>query len=194
MRSSIGSGMRRSRNMMAAVVLGATMSTIAAPATGMAATAVNDLSRYCTACWRNAHLPVDSWADCTQDVFIRLLERVPKGSWHQALQADGEERREFIRAIDAVKKRAQRARRYVAWDAIDEAAAASPSQEKADRREIVDRAVLNLTERQQSIVADTMRGFSVPDIAARLKMTPERVSDEKYKAIRKLQSAVRDEA
>lgn len=194
MRSSTGSGVRRSRNMVAAVVLGTAMSTIAAPSTGVAATAVNDLSRYCTACWRNAHLPVDSWADCTQDVLIRMLERVPESSWPRALQAEGDERREFIRAIDAVKKRAQRARRYVAWDSIDEAAAAVQSQDHSDRREAVDRAVLNLTDRQQSIIGDTMRGFTVPEIAARLSMAPERVSDEKYKAIRKLQSAVRSEA
>ena len=192
MRSSIGSRLRRSRNMVAAVVLGTAMSTIAAPSAGAAT--VNDLSRYCTACWRNAQLPVDSWADCTQDVFVRLLERVPETAWSRALQADGDERREFIRAIDAVKKRAQRARRYVAWDAIDEPVSDNPQQEKSDRRDALDRAALNLTERQQSIIADTMRGFSVPDIASRLSMTTERVSDEKYKAIRKLQSAVRAEA
>lgn len=188
MRSSTVSGIRRSRGMVAAVMLGTAMSAFGAPATG----AVTDLSRYCTACWRNAHLPVDCWSDCTQDVFVRLLERVPEADWPRALQSDGDERRELVRAIDTVRKRVQRARRFVSGDGIESAAAPTP--ESSDRRETVERAALNLSQRQQSIIADTMLGYSVPEIAVRLGMTAERVSDEKYKAIRKLQSAVRTEA
>src|SRR6476469_6920891 len=57
--------------------------------------AVNDVGRYCTSCWRNARLPVDAWGDCTQEVFRRLLERVPASRWDLTLRADGDERREF---------------------------------------------------------------------------------------------------
>src|SRR6516225_11953537 len=81
----------------------------AAPAT---ARAVTDLSRYCTTCWRNARLPADCWTDCTQEVFVRLLERVPQGSWDLVLKTEGDERREFVRAIDTVKKRVQRGRTW----------------------------------------------------------------------------------
>ena len=38
----------------------------------------------------------------------RLLQRVGADAWETALKGDGEERREFLRAIDAVKKRTQR--------------------------------------------------------------------------------------
>ena len=71
--------------------------------------AVNDMGRYCTTCWRNARLPIDYWGDCTQEVFSRLLERVPTHAWTRVLQDEGEEHREFPAAIDAVKKRTQRA-------------------------------------------------------------------------------------
>src|SRR5437879_4821786 len=64
--------------------------------------AVADISRYCTTCWRNAHLHPDCWTDCTQEVFSRLLERVNPDAWPQLLKAEGDERREFLRAIDAV--------------------------------------------------------------------------------------------
>src|SRR5438876_416862 len=74
--------------------------------------AVADMGRYCTACWRNARLPVDSWGDCTQEVFSRMLERVPTDAWGRVLRDEGDERREFLRAIDAVKKRTQRARKW----------------------------------------------------------------------------------
>src|SRR5262245_10920556 len=96
---------------MLAVVLGTALSALGANPLP-ASEAVQDLGRYCTTCWRNARLSADSWGDCTQEVFCRMLQRVPTSRWDLALQSDGEERREFLRAIDAVKKRVQRARRF----------------------------------------------------------------------------------
>ena len=43
--------------------------------------AINDISKYCQTCWRNARLPADRWQDCTQEVFTRLLERVEPTRW-----------------------------------------------------------------------------------------------------------------
>src|SRR5437870_4920016 len=63
--------------------------------------AITNISRYCTACWRNARLPQDQWNDCTQEVLTRLLRNLPAKAWEQALANETEERREFIRAIDA---------------------------------------------------------------------------------------------
>src|SRR6185369_5243435 len=73
---------------------------------------VGDLSRYCTACWRNARLPVDTWNDCTQEVLCRLLQSVPLAAWDRTLKIESDEHRELVRAIDAVKKRTQRAKRW----------------------------------------------------------------------------------
>src|SRR5262249_10652203 len=106
------------RPYMVAVVLGTALSALgSAPAAVAEAPAtlraVADMSRYCTTCWRNARLHPDCWGDCTQEVLQRMLERVTPDAWDQALQSDGEERREFLRAIDRVKKRSQRQRRPV---------------------------------------------------------------------------------
>ncbi len=103
------------RQYLAAMVLGTTLSAMggAAPAAEVSDRAVTDISRYCTACWRNARLHPDAWNDCTQEVFCRLLQRVAPETWDQMLQAEGEERRELIRAIDTVKKRTQRARKHL---------------------------------------------------------------------------------
>src|SRR5438874_12646079 len=104
----------KGRKYLVAVVLGTTLSAIgSAAASEISPRAVSDISRYCTACWRNARLHPDSWNDCTQEVFCRLLERVEPETWDQILQAEGEERRELIRAIDTVKKRWQRARKHL---------------------------------------------------------------------------------
>src|SRR5207302_1702393 len=79
------------------------------------AAALTGITRYCTACWRNARLPADVWPDCTQEVFVRLLERLPAADWGDALRPDGTEHRELLRAIDCVKKRVQRAKATVAY-------------------------------------------------------------------------------
>src|SRR4051812_40718665 len=86
---------------LVAMVLGTALSV--APGQAQAASeraqeAAGDMARYCSTCWRNARLPGDSWADCTQEVFRRLLERVPTEAWDRVLGDEGEERREFLRA------------------------------------------------------------------------------------------------
>jgi RNA polymerase sigma factor (sigma-70 family) len=188
----------RSRSVMVAVVLGTALTATggkaasapraAAPADA-APDAIRDITRYCQVCWRNARLPIDRWEDCTQQVFARLLERVDVAKWGTLLRDDADDRREFIRAIDAVKKRTQRSRKYAdlspeVWD--DRARAGALVREQREAVDLAAEAVLS--PRQRKIVELTADGWAVPDIAAELRTTPERVSDEKYKAIRKLRT------
>lgn len=180
---------------MMAVVLGTALSGLgparaAAEAPEATLQAVNAIHRYCTACWRNAHLPRDCWTDCTQEVFCRLLERVAPDAWNQVLAAEGEERREFIRAIDTVKKRTKRSRKWSSGP-LDAVADRHVRQERrlADERDAVRQAAARLlSPRQQRILQLSFEGWSVQDIAAELKVPAERISDEKYKAIHKLRA------
>jgi RNA polymerase sigma factor (sigma-70 family) len=178
---------RVTRPYMAAMLLGATLGAVAPVAA--APQAVGDMGRYCSTCWRNARLPNDLWSDCTQEVFTRLLERVPTAAWDQVLGGDGEERREFLRAIDAVKKRAQRAHKH--GGCLDGVADRSELQRRGldeQRAQIDEVAVEVLTRRQQRILQMSFEGWSVADMAAELNLPSERVSDEKYKAIQKLRA------
>ncbi|QDU19272.1 sigma-70 RNA polymerase sigma factor region 4 domain-containing protein [Urbifossiella limnaea] len=176
----------RSRAMMVAVVLGTALTAGEASA-APDARAVQDISRYCQACWRNARLPADRWGDCTQEVFTRLLERVESEKWQTVLKDDETlERREFLRAIDAVKKRVQRARKVSPLS--PEVADRRGSNTVRDDREAVAQAARQvLGPRQRRILELTAAGWAVPEIAGELGTTAERVSDEKYKAVRKLQ-------
>jgi RNA polymerase sigma factor (sigma-70 family) len=179
-----------------AVVLGTALSALGGPAQATTAAegtvqAINDLGRYCTTCWRNARLPADCWGDCTQEVFRRLLERVPTADWGQALRADGQERREFLRAIDAVKKRTQRARRHtLSADGVPDRR--DPDARRlAEDREAVSRAAADLlSPRQQRILRLSMEGWSVQEMARELDLPVQRISDEKYKAVRKLRATL----
>src|SRR5437899_11449272 len=193
---------KRSRYVMAAMVLGTALSAIgAAPAHG-ALTAANevrairDISRYCTACWRNARLHPDSWNDCTQEVFCRLLERVTPDSWERILKDEGQERREFLRAIDAVKKRTQRGRRHAgipADDVVADRRAIHEGQVQNERQAVYEVAADVLTPRQQRILHMSADGWSVQEIGKDLHISADRVSDEKYKAIRKLRTFFKSE-
>jgi RNA polymerase sigma factor (sigma-70 family) len=181
------------RHYVAAMVLGTALSALgsgtaaAAPSGQISPGDINHVDRYCTACWRNARLPVDRWSDCTQEVFRRLLDRVEPSGWSQLLARESEQRRELVRAIDAVKK-----------STIRDARRTSPllgvvpdhrgiNEQLADERAAVDGAANRvLSPRQQTILKLAFAGYSVQDTAEELAISAERVSDDKYKAIRKL--------
>lgn len=176
------------RTMMVAVVLGA---SVVGGSTAEAASpkAVTDISKYCQTCWRNARLPADRWPDCTQEVFVRLLERVEPTKWDTVLVDDETtERREFLRAIDAVKKRTQRARKFAG---LTDHAGFTPDRNanhiRDDRDAVAKASAEVLSPRQRRILDLTADGWAVPEIAGELGTTVERVSDEKYKAVKKLQ-------
>jgi RNA polymerase sigma factor (sigma-70 family) len=87
-----------------------------------------------------------------------------------------------------VKKRGQRSR---PWSGRPIEAVADPrdAQERrlADDREAVRQAASKLlSPRQQRILRLSLEGWAVQDMAAELGIAADRVSDEKYKAIRKL--------
>lgn len=192
MRRMIPSASGRSMaGVMAAVMLGTGLSAQEACANTPASAqqvddhAVRDITRYCQVCWRNARLPDDLWADCTQQVFTRLLESVGRDRWTGLLKTEDQDKREFLRAIDAVKKRTQRARRFV--DLSNDVADNWTRATVVDQREEVNIAAEEvLSDRQQKIINLSADGWAVPEIAVELGTTTQRISDEKYKAIRKL--------
>ena len=180
---------RSRRTVVVAVMLGAALSMADAKAVAAESSdkAIADIQRYCAACWRNARLHPDTWTDCTQEVFSRLIESLPVSTWSRVLQLESAERREFVRAIDAVKKRTQRARKWVPLN--DDVAALRSGNDLRDEREMVQNAAPSvLSQRQQRIIQMSFDGYSVQEVADQLAMSPERVSDEKYKAIRKLRT------
>ena len=152
--------------------------------------AVNDISRYCSSCWRNARLPADSWGDCTQDVFQRLLERVPPARWTRVFASEGDERQEFLRAIDTVKKRVQRDRQRFSGMQEEVTDRRSPrDQELRETRSMLHEAAeQTLSQRQQRIMRWSCEGWSVAQMAEELGLSAARISDEKYKAIHKLRT------
>jgi len=162
-------------------------------ATASESDVVHDIQRYCTACWRNARLDPGLWDDCTQEVCCRLLGKVRVGQLdlNLVMAEDTPERRELVRAIDMVRKRVQRSKRL---QPLDDQVALGPDLDRRhrDRQELGEileaarQAVL--TSRQDRIVEMWTEGWTVPEIGEALNMPVARVSDEKYKALRKLEN------
>src|SRR4051812_33361286 len=183
-----GARSRRAGTTAMALVMGLAALTAQATETDL----LRDVQRYCTACWRNARLDPTLWDDCTQEVCCRLLDQARAGRLDLSLvlSDDTPERRELVRAIDMVRKRVQRAKRY---QPIDEQLTPGPDldrryrerQELGEILEAARRAVLS--ERQDRIVELWTRGWTVPEIGELLELPVARVSDEKYKALRKLE-------
>lgn len=182
------------RPYLMAVVLGTALAAMgpdaSVDASEISPRAITNISRYCTVCWRNARLPEDQWQDCTQEVLCRLLRNLPAKSWDQVLTHESEERREFVRAIDAVKKRHQRSR----WRSAVSPEFLADARDEEHRNRNEEREALRtaaervLSPRQQAILERISDGHNVSDIASELSISPERVSDEKYKAIQKLRT------
>ena len=179
-----------SRGMVMALVVGAASIGLVQPAKAggpeICAKTVNDLSRYMATCWRNARVPADAWDDCTQEVLARLLKSVPGSRWSDLLKGEGDDRQEFLRAIDAVKKRQQRSKRYTELPIDVADYRANSSKTPFDRERVVQVAEEHLSDRQRKILQLLGEGWQVNAIADEMAMPESRVSDEKYKAIRKL--------
>ena len=158
-----------------------------APAGGRhAEEAVERIGRYCDASWRNARVNRDDWGDCTQEVFLRLLERCSPAGLQPAIDnPESAERRELNRSIWAT---AQRWRRAVRRIPLNEAAVSDHRESETVRRYEL-RALLAsdcLSERQRQILAMYADGYAIAEIADVLGLAPARVSDEKYKAVARL--------
>ncbi len=158
---------------------------------------VRDIQRYCTVCWRNARLDPGLWDDWTQEVCCRLLGKVRAGQLdlNLVLADDTPERRELVRAIDMVRKRVQRSKRH---QPLDDQFTPGPDVDQRDRNrqelgEILEAArQAVLSPRQDRIVELWTRGWTVPEIGEVLDLPVARVSDEKYKALRKLERHLAD--
>jgi RNA polymerase sigma factor (sigma-70 family) len=154
---------------------------------------VRDIQRDCTVCWKNARLDPGLWDDCTQEVCCRLLGKARAGQLdlNLVLADDTTERRELVRAIDMVRKRVQRSKRH---QSLDDQFTPGPDVDQRNRNrqelgEILEAArQAVLTPRQDRIVELWTRGWTVPEIGESLNLPVARVSDEKYKALRKLEN------
>lgn len=159
---------------------------------------IRSIQKYCTTCWSNARLDPGLWEDCTQEVCVRLWGKMKDGliNWQGLLTADGTEspeHRELIRVVDAVRKQAQRLKRFLPLEeATDIGATRTAETDPAESFALTDllRTARDkvLTPRQDKIIELWTNGLGMSEIAREIGLKVAQVSDEKYKAICKLEN------
>jgi RNA polymerase sigma factor (sigma-70 family) len=164
---------------------------------------LGQLNRYLSRAWFRAGVAPQLHDDSTQAVYVALLQNLGRARFDQLMRdigrtgirdvlsretADGPD---FFRAIDTVKKRAQRERIYQSIEAID-VAAKSPAEQAADTwrgalQEAIDQS---LTPREAALIHDTLMGKTPAEIASAWGVAPKTVSNEKTRVIQKLRDAL----
>jgi RNA polymerase sigma factor (sigma-70 family) len=161
---------------------------VGSPSAGSAAEtqAIQKIERYCTTSWRNAGIRRDDWDDCTQQALLELLSSLSPTDLQVAIeQADSEARRELNRAVWRLVKRCRREAKEISY--VDTYGVSSHADLQDAWQEVEAAAKDHLSPRQLQILDLTRKGWRVAEIATTLGISAERVSDEKYKSIAKLQ-------
>ncbi|MFO0909599.1 MAG: sigma-70 family RNA polymerase sigma factor [Isosphaeraceae bacterium] len=158
------------------------------------------LNKYLSRSWYRAGIAPQAHDDCTQAVFVTLLQTLGRDRFDHLLEDIGDhgirdvlsretaEGPDFFRAIDTVKKRAQRERTYQPLDAIDVVSDSSSGHDaRGALQEVIEN---NLTPREAALVYQTLLGRTPAEIAQEWGVAPKTVSNEKTRVIQKLRDAL----
>jgi DNA-binding CsgD family transcriptional regulator len=152
--------------------------------------AVQQIQKYCSTSWRNARVSSSEWSDCTQQVFAELLGVVSPQRLERIFRLPkSEERRHLERAIWRVAKRTTRVRRTPQVDRWVYQRSPTVEPDFGTIDDALEAAELSLSPRQLQIIRMVLDGHSVRAIAQSMGLRPAQVSDEKYRAMRRLRES-----
>jgi DNA-binding CsgD family transcriptional regulator len=166
---------------------------------------LSQLDRYLARAWARAGISSQHYDDCTQAVYTTLLQNLGRDGFdhlvedighqgvRQVLNAETSEGPDFFRAVDMVKKRAQREKSFQSLDAYPTEVAAPIGWDgaTADWRGALNEAIdRSLSSREADLIRATLQGKTPAEIAAQWGVAPKTVSNEKTRAIQKLREAL----
>jgi RNA polymerase sigma factor (sigma-70 family) len=166
---------------------------------------LDQLNRYLARCWARAGISSQAFEDCTQTVYEVLLEQHGREGFDQlagdigrngvskVLNWDAPDGPDFFRAVDMVKKRAQRTRSFQSLDDhhADLTDTAGGDGASADWRGALDEAIDRaLSDREAALIRDTLQGKTPAEIAQQWGVAPKTISNEKSRAIQKLREVL----
>jgi RNA polymerase sigma factor (sigma-70 family) len=168
------------------------------------AAGLSQLDRYLNRTWYRAGIPTQQHDDCTQAVYAQLLQVLGRDTFESlaadvgqhgirdVLSRETSEGPDFFRAIDTVKKRAQREKTFQTLDGQVDPVAANPesSAKTASSGDLHDAIARRLSPREAALVYETMKGSTPAEIAQQWGVAPKTVSNEKTRAFQKLREAL----
>jgi len=191
-----------------AALAGASLSDLLGGHSGRPAAAVDveatisglsQFDRYLGRAWARAGIAPQLRDDSTQAVYLTLLQNLGRDRFdglvrdvgrtgiRDVLSRETPEGPDFFRAIDTVKKRAQRERSFQALDHADAVAAPARDGPDAPWRAVLHEAIARtLNPRETALIQATLQGKTPAEIAQQWGVAPKTVSNEKTRAFQKL--------
>jgi RNA polymerase sigma factor (sigma-70 family) len=164
---------------------------------------LSQLNKYLNRAWYRAGIPAQLHDDSSQAVYATLIQNLGRPQFESLLTDVGNtsvkdvlsretsEGVDFFRAVDMVKKRAQRERTYQSIESVDVASASRDQSLTAARRDALREAIAqNLSPREAALIEDTLMGKTPAEIAVQWGVAPKTVSNEKTRVIQKLREAL----
>jgi DNA-binding CsgD family transcriptional regulator len=169
------------------------------------ASGLSQLNKYLNRAWYRAGIPVQLHDDSSQAVYTTLLQNMGRTQFDTLVADVGHSgikdvfSREtsdglaFFRAVDMVKKRAQRERNHQSLDSIDVASTDRGLGARTSLRDALREAInQNLSPREAALIQDTLMGKTPAEIAIQWGVAPKTVSNEKTRVLQKLRLALAD--
>jgi RNA polymerase sigma factor (sigma-70 family) len=167
------------------------------------ASGLSQLNKYLNKTWYRAGIPAQLHDDSTQAVYTALLQNMGRGrfdglvsdvgNWgvKDTFTRDTSDGLAFFRAVDMVKKRAQRERTHQSLDSVDVASDDRGSGTGTSLREALKQAIdQTLNPREAALIEDTLMGKTPAEIANQWGVAAKTVSNEKTRVLQKLRSAL----
>jgi len=167
------------------------------------ASGLSQLNKYLSRAWYRAGLPAQIHDDSSQAVYATLLQNMGRqrfdtlvadvGHWgvKEVFSRETSEGVNFFRAVDMVKKRAQRERIHQSLESVDVPSAPREQATSAARRdalrEVIDQT---LNPREAALIQDTLMGKTPAEIAQQWGVAPKTVSNEKTRVLQKLRDVL----
>ncbi|HKI18503.1 MAG TPA: LuxR C-terminal-related transcriptional regulator, partial [Isosphaeraceae bacterium] len=163
---------------------------------------LSQLNKYLNRAWYRAGIPSQAHDDSSQAVYTSLLQNMGRQRFDALLADVGQsgikdvlsretaEGLSFFRAVDMVKKRAQRERVHQSLDSVDVPSSGRDRRTAAWRdalREAIDRT---LSPREAALIQDTLMGKTPAEIALSWGVAPKTVSNEKSRVFQKLRDVL----
>jgi DNA-binding CsgD family transcriptional regulator len=169
------------------------------------ASGLSQLNKYLNKAWYRAGIPTQLHDDSTQGVYTALLQGMGRGQFDALVTDVGHSgvkdvfSREtsgglaFFRAVDMVKKRAQRERIHQSIDSVDVSGEDLHLGGRGALRDALREAIKHtLNPREAALIQDTLMGKTPAEIAIQWGVAPKTVSNEKTRVLQKLRSVLAD--
>jgi DNA-binding NarL/FixJ family response regulator len=166
---------------------------------------LTQLNKYLNRTWYRAGISAQAHDDSTQAVYATLLQTmgrqrfdalvgdVGQSGIREVFSRESSDGVAFFRAVDMVKKRAQREKSYQSLDSVD-----VPTQQNGQgttaslRAALQDAISQNLSPREAALIHDTLSGKTPAEIALQWGVAPKTISNEKSRVLQKLREALVD--